>query len=221
MLACARIGAIHSVVFAGFSAESLKDRIIDCSSRFVITATHGRRGGKTLPLKTIVDTAISHCWNHRVDAVFVFPYPGSDYPTTADRQPLDIHMTEVMNKARPYCPNEWNDSEDTLFILYTSGSTGKPKGVAHTTSGYLLHAAMTTHRSFNIEEGDIHGCVADAGWITGHTYIVYGPLALGATTVMFESIPTYPNCYRYWDVVQRHKLTQFYTAPTASKSFLL
>lgn len=213
MLACARIGAIHSVVFAGFSAESVKDRIVDCSSRFVITATHGRRGGKSLALKTVVDTAVSHCPAGLVEKVFVFQYPGSEY--AEPHSSLEVRMTEAMSKARPYCAPEWLDSEDILFILYTSGSTGKPKGLAHSTAGYLVHAAMTTHNSFNIQEGDIFGCVADAGWITGHTYIIYGPLLLGTTTVMFESIPTYPNPYRYWDVVQRHKLTQFYTAPTA------
>lgn len=217
MLACARIGAIHSVVFAGFSAESLKDRIVDCSSHFVVTATYSHRGGRVLPLKTVVDHAVEHCPKDLVKKVFVFQYPGSEYTSP---NPIDVHMTEELPKSRPYCPAEFMDSEDTLFILYTSGSTGKPKGLAHSTAGYLLHAAMTTHHSFNLQEGDIHGCVADVGWITGHTYILYGPLLNGTTTVMFESIPTYPNPYRYWDVVQRLKITNFYTAPTAIRALM-
>lgn len=220
MLACARIGAIHSIVFAGFSSESLRGRIEDCDSRFVFTSDEGRRGGKALKLKDTVDGALQNCPG--VTHCFVFKRPGSESePSTAPMTPgRDVFMDELLLKARPYSPVEWMDSEDPLFILYTSGSTGKPKGVAHTTGGYLVNAAMTTSMSFDLQEGDIYCCVADCGWITGHTYIVYGPLCNGATTCMFESIPTYPNPYRYWDLVQRYKVTQFYTAPTAIRALM-
>lgn len=215
MLACARIGAPHSVVFAGFSAEALRDRINDAKSKWVMTTDEGKRGGKTLPLKQIVDKAlegapsVKHC--------FVFERTGGKVGWVEGR---DVKMEEVMRQQRPYCPAEPMDSEDLLFILYTSGSTGKPKGVAHTTAGYLLYAAMTHKTVFDIQEGDVYACVADCGWITGHSYIVYGPLVNGTTTVLFESIPTYPNHCRYWDLIQRHKVTQFYTAPTAIRALM-
>jgi len=217
MLACARIGAIHSIVFAGFSSESLRGRIEDCGSKFVVTADEGRRGGRALKLKETVDGAIKDC--SIVTHCFVFRRPGIE-AVTSMTPGRDYCMDDLMLRARPYAPVEWMDSEDPLFILYTSGSTGKPKGVAHTTGGYLVNAALTTAVSFDLQAGDIYCCVADCGWITGHTYIVYGPLCNGATTCMFESIPTYPNPYRYWDMVQRHKVTQFYTAPTAIRALM-
>jgi acetyl-CoA synthetase len=240
MLACARIGAIHSIVFAGFSSESLKDRILDGSSKWIFTADEGLRGGKHIRLKETVDEASSFNNNNQlrdvtllvkftndnqaiskceglVRNVFVFKRTDKEVVMVPDR---DIWAHEVLPKMRPYCPVEWMDSEDPLFILYTSGSTGKPKGVMHSTAGYLLNASMTTKLSFNLEEQDIYCCVADCGWITGHSYIIYGPLCNGATTVMFESVPTYPNPYRYWDVVARHKVTQFYTAPTAIRALM-
>ena len=226
MLACARIGAVHSIVFAGFSAESLRGRISDCSSQWIFTSDEGRRGGRSLPLKDIVDVALSDP-SVRVTTVFVYAR-NATLPGATDVVPVNCKMTAgrdvdigpLLKQAKPYCPCEWMDSEDSLFILYTSGSTGKPKGLAHTTGGYLVHAAFSTKTSFDIKEGDIYACMADCGWITGHTYIVYGPLCLGTTSLMFESIPTYPNPYRYWDVVQRHKLTQFYTAPTAVRALM-
>eukprot|EP01041_Mallomonas_annulata_P004796 gene4796-9562_t len=218
MLACARIGAIHSVVFAGFSADSLRDRLVDCSSRWLFVCDEGKRGGKSINLKETADVAISKIESNLVvDTVFVFKRTGADVSMTAGR---DVFVEDLLPQARPYCPPEPMDSEDILFILYTSGSTGKPKGVAHTTAGYLLYAAMTTKHSFDLNEGDIHCCVADCGWVTGHSYTVYGPLVNGVTTVMFESIPTYPNPYRYWDMIQTHKITQFYTAPTAVRALM-
>ena len=216
MLACARIGAVHSVVFAGFSAESLKDRVENGRSKWLFTADEGKRGGRSVRLKETVDEAVTKCGD-LVKNVFVFKRTGKEIPFQASR---DIWMHEELPKMRPYCPAEVMDSEDPLFVLYTSGSTGKPKGVAHTTAGYLLNAAMTVKNSFDLRDGDIFACVADCGWITGHSYIVYGPLANGITTVMFESVPTYPNPYRYWDLVQRHRITQFYTAPTAVRALM-
>jgi acetyl-CoA synthetase len=215
MLACARIGAIHSVVFAGFSSTSLQDRINDCNSRWVFTADQGKRGGKVIPLKETVDAAVVHCTS--VQNVFVFRRTSAEVPMKPTR---DVYIEDYLKMHRPYCPPESMDTEDILFVLYTSGSTGKPKGLAHSTGGYLLHATMTTQWSFDLQEGDIYSCVADCGWITGHTYTVYGPLSLGSTTVLFESIPTYPTPYRYWDLVQRYKITQFYTAPTAIRSLM-
>lgn len=215
MLACTRIGAVHSVVFAGFSAESLKGRIEDCNSKFVITSDEGKRGGRSLRLKDTVDEALKNLSS--VSTVLVFKRTGGDVSWVNGR---DVWADDYLSKVRPYCPCEPMDSEDTMFILYTSGSTGKPKGVAHTTAGYLLYAAMTTKLSFNLEEGDIFCCVADCGWITGHSYVVYGPLANGGSSVLFESIPTYPNPYRYWDMVQKHKITKFYTAPTAVRALM-
>ncbi len=213
MLACARLGAIHSVVFAGFSAESLRDRILDARCKAVVTADEGLRGRKVIPLKRTVDEAVMAC--PTVEHVFVTRRTGSKVPFFP---PRDLWLDDAMAAERPYCPVEHMDSEDTLFLLYTSGSTGKPKGIAHTTAGYLLFAALTQRHVFGYQEGDIYCCTADVGWITGHTYSVYGPLANGATTVLFESIPTYPDSGRYWEMVQRLKINQFYTAPTAIRA---
>ncbi|GBC05605.1 hypothetical protein RclHR1_06310001 [Rhizophagus clarus] len=209
-LACARLGLIHSVVFAGFSSEALRSRIIDASSKLVITADEGRRGGKTIHTKKIVDVALEGC--STVEHVLVFRRTGSEVPFSA---PRDLWWHEELEKHRPYCPPEIVNSEDPLFLLYTSGSTGKPKGVVHTTAGYLLGAAITFKYVFDYQENDIYGCMADIGWITGHTYIIYGPLLNGGTTVLFESTPVYPSPSRYWQVVAQHKITQLYTAPTA------
>jgi acetyl-CoA synthetase len=215
MLACARLGLVHSVVFAGFSAESLRDRILDARCKAVITADEGLRGRKTVPLKRTVDEAVMAC--PTVERVFVVRRTGAKVPFYP---PRDVWLDEAMSLERPYCPVEPMDSEDTLFLLYTSGSTGKPKGIAHTTAGYLLMAALTHRIVFDYQPGDIFACVADIGWITGHSYVVYGPLANGATTVLFESIPTYPDAGRYWDMVERLRITQFYTAPTAIRAIM-
>jgi acetyl-CoA synthetase len=215
MLACARLGLVHSVVFAGFSAESLRDRILDARCKAVITADEGLRARKVIPLKRTVDEAVMAC--PTVQHVFVVKRTGAKVPFYP---PRDVWLDELMAQERPYCPIEHMDSEDTLFLLYTSGSTGKPKGIAHTTGGYLLGAAMTMKYVFDHREGDIFACMADIGWVTGHSYVVYGPLCNGATTVMFESIPTYPDAGRYWDVVSRLKITQFYTAPTAIRAIM-
>jgi acetyl-CoA synthetase len=214
MLACARIGAIHSVVFAGFSAESLRDRILDADCRVVVTANEGLRGGKTIPLKKTVDQALAGL---PVQRVLVAKRTDTEVPMQAGR---DFWLHDQLAKQRPYCPVEWMDSEDPLFILYTSGSTGKPKGLMHTTAGYLVYAATTHRYVFDYRDGDVYFCAADVGWITGHSYIVYGPLANGATTVMFESIPVYPDAGRYWQVVDDLGVNIFYTAPTALRTIL-
>lgn len=214
ILACARIGAIHSVVFAGFSSDSLRDRILDARSKWVLTADEGRRGGRTIPLKLTTDAAVAQC--PCVEKVFVFQRTNANVPYG----PQDVRMDVELPKARPYCPAVTMDAEDTLFLLYTSGSTGKPKGVAHSTAGYLLYTALTSLYVFDLQPGDVYACVADVGWITGHSYILYGPLCNGATTLMFESTPLYPSPSRYWDVVERHKVTQFYTAPTAIRALM-
>lgn len=213
MLACARIGAIHSIVFAGFSADAIRDRILDCGATTVITANEGWRGGKRLALKSIVDQA---CENLEVvETVFVAKRTETEVTMQAGR---DVWLGEAMADQSAVCPAEWIDAEDPLFILYTSGSTGKPKGVMHTTGGYLTYASYTHQYVFDYQPGDIYFCAADIGWITGHSYIIYGPLANGATTIMFESTPMYPNPGRYWDVVERYKVNIFYTAPTAIRA---
>ncbi|KAF8636303.1 hypothetical protein AX17_003644 [Amanita inopinata Kibby_2008] len=208
--ACARIGAIHSVVFAGFSAESLRDRVNDCESRVLITSDEGRRGGKTVATKAIVDAAMKEC--PKVEHVIVLQRTGNKVPWVEGR---DLWWHEEVDKVPSYCPPEIMASEDPLFVLYTSGSTGKPKGVVHTTGGYLLCAALTVKYVFDVHPNDKFACMADVGWITGHTYIVYGPLALGVTTTVFESTPVYPTPSRYWETVEKHGITQFYSAPTA------
>ncbi|KAH8833725.1 hypothetical protein DL96DRAFT_1703377 [Flagelloscypha sp. PMI_526] len=209
-LACARIGAIHSVVFAGFSSESLRDRILDCQSKVLITSDEGRRGGKTIATKAVVDAALKEC--SVVQHVLVLQRTGKEVPWTEGR---DRWWHEEVAKVPAYCPPEVMSAEDPLFILYTSGSTGKPKGVVHTTGGYLLCAAMTVKYVFDVHPGDRFACMADVGWITGHTYIVYGPLANGVSTTVFESTPVYPSPSRYWETVDKYKLTHFYSAPTA------
>lgn len=214
MLACARIGAVHSVVFAGFSSDSLRDRVIDCSARVVITSDEGRRGGKNIATKRIVDDALRDYQTH-VEHVIVFRRTGSPIDWVEDR---DLWWHEEMAKARTFCPPEPMNAEDPLFLLYTSGSTGAPKGILHTTGGYLLGAAATVKYIFDVHQDDIFACMADIGWVTGHTYITYGPLALGTTTVLFESTPTYPNPSRFWDLIEKHQVTQFYTAPTAIRA---
>ena len=213
MLACARIGAIHSVVFAGFSAESLRDRCVDAGTKIVITANEGLRGSKRIPLKQTVDQALEGL--DEVATVLVARRTEAEVPMQDGR---DYWLEEEMAKQRATCPVEWMDSEDPLFILYTSGSTGKPKGVLHTTGGYLVYAAATHKYVFDVHDDDIYACVADIGWVTGHSYIVYGPLANGATTVMFESVPTYPDAGRYWQLVDDLGITIFYTAPTAIRA---
>ncbi|KAI8089392.1 acetyl-coenzyme A synthetase [Halteromyces radiatus] len=213
MLACARLGAVHSVVFAGFSSDSLRDRIQDCGARVVLTADEGRRGGKNIATKRIVDEALKQA--PTVEHVLVLRRTGSEVPWTEGR---DLWWHDEIEKARPYCAPTNVNAEDPLFLLYTSGSTGTPKGVMHTTGGYLLGAAATVKYIFDYHENDVHACMADIGWITGHTYLLYGPLLNGATTVVFESTPTYPNPSRFWDLIQTHKVTQFYTAPTAIRA---
>jgi acetyl-CoA synthetase len=213
MLACARIGAIHSVVFAGFSAESLRDRILDARCKILITADEGLRGGKTIPLKETSDDAIEGL--SFVEHVLVVRRTGTAVPLRTGR---DLWLHDETPKERPYCPAEWMSAEDPLFILYTSGSTGKPKGVLHTTGGYLLYAALTHRHVFDLQEDDVYACVADVGWITGHSYILYGPLANRATTVMFESTPLHPDASRYWRLVDDLGITVFYTAPTAIRA---
>ena len=215
MLACARIGAIHSVVFGGFSPEALKDRIIDSDCHVVITADEGVRGGKRIPLKANADKAMSQC--PLVHTCFVISHTKGKVDWVDKR---DIWYHEAIKKETTYCLPETMDAEDPLFILYTSGSTGKPKGVLHTTAGYLLQAAMTHKYVFDYKDNDIYWCTADVGWVTGHSYIVYGPLCNGATTLMFEGVPTYPDASRFWQIIDKHKVSIFYTAPTAIRSLL-
>ena len=213
MLACARIGAVHSVVFGGFSSEALRDRIVDARCRMVVTANEGLRGGKHIPLKKTVDRAVEGM--SMVETVLVARRTDHEVPMTPGR---DLWLDEECRKQRSTCTNEWMGAEDPLFILYTSGSTGKPKGLMHTTGGYLVYAAYTHKMVFDYHPGDVFFCAADVGWITGHSYIVYGPLANGATTVMFESTPTYPDPGRYWRIVDDLGVNIFYTAPTALRA---
>ena len=215
MLACARIGAIHSVVFGGFSPESLAGRIQDCDSSIVITADEGVRGGKTIPLKANVDTALQQCPGVR--RVIVVGRTGADVPMHAGR---DVAYAEARATVTAECAPEPMNAEDPLFILYTSGSTGKPKGVLHTTGGYLLWTAITFDLVFDYRDGDLFWCTADVGWVTGHSYVVYGPLANGATTVMFDGVPSYPDHGRFWETCQRLGVTIFYTAPTALRALM-
>lgn len=210
LLAISRIGAIHSVVFAGFSADSLRDRVIDAKSKVVITTDEGKRGGKLIGTKKIVDDALKQCPD--VSHVLVYKRTGADVPFTPGR---DFWWHDEVDKWPAYIAPEPMNSEDPLFLLYTSGSTGKPKGVMHTTAGYLLGAAMTGKYVFDIHDGDRYFCGGDVGWITGHTYVVYAPLLLGVSTVVFEGTPAYPNFSRYWEIIEKHRVTQFYVAPTA------
>jgi acetyl-CoA synthetase len=215
MLACARIGAIHSIVFGGFSPDALAGRVQDCGSTLVITSDEGLRGGRKVPLKANVDVAMETCWS--VKNVVVVKRTGGNVHMVSGR---DSWYHELMEKASPTHQAAEMSAEDPLFILYTSGSTGKPKGVLHTTGGYLVYASMTHQYIFDVKENDIYWCTADVGWVTGHSYIVYGPLANGATTLMFEGIPTYPDVTRFWKVVDKHQVTIFYTAPTAIRSLM-
>ncbi|UQN12336.1 acetate--CoA ligase [Methylococcus capsulatus] len=215
MLACARIGAIHSIVFGGFSSEALKDRILDADCRILICADEGRRGGKFVPLKRNVDAALSQC--PHVETVLVVRHTGRPVDWTAGR---DHWFHEAVQSASADCPPEDMDAEDPLFILYTSGSTGKPKGVVHTTGGYLLFAAVTHKYVFDYRDGEVYWCTADIGWITGHSYVVFGPLCNGATTLMFEGVPTYPTPARLWQIIDKYQVSIFYTAPTVIRALM-
>ena len=215
MLACSRIGAIHSIIFGGFSADSIAGRIQDCKSEYIITADEGIRGGKIISLKQIVDTALKKCPD--VKKCIVIKRTGNKVNWVESR---DLYLDDEMSSVDTICEPEEMSAEDPLFILYTSGSTGKPKGVLHTTGGYLVYASMTHEYIFNYKEGDIYWCTADIGWITGHSYIIYGPLCNGATTVMFEGVPNFPNFSRFWQVVDKHQVNIFYTAPTAIRALM-
>jgi acetyl-CoA synthetase len=212
MLGCARIGAVHAVVFAGFSAEALRARILHVGAKVVVTVDAMTRSGRTVPLKDNVDEALLACPDVRRVIVSQRTKDGNMV------RGRDIALTDALSRQRPWCPPESFDSEHNLFVLYTSGSTGAPKGLVHTTAGYLAYAALTHQKLFDYRPGDIHACVADIGWITGHTYIVYGPLLNGATSLMFEGVPTHPGPDRYWDMVARHKISTFYTSPTALRA---
>ena len=215
MLACTRIGAVHSVVFGGFSAEALKDRILDSDCHYVVCADEGYRGGKTIAIKANVDLAAASC--PQLKKVIVIKNTGN--PVTWHEQ-RDLWYEQAMSEASSICPAEEMDAEDPLFILYTSGSTGKPKGILHTTGGYLLYAAMTHKYVFDYHDGDIYWCTADIGWVTGHSYMIYGPLCNGATTLLFEGVPTYPEADRFWRVIDKHQVNIFYTAPTAIRALM-
>ena len=213
MLACARIGAIHSVVFGGFAPDSLKDRIIDCGSSTIITANEGLRGGKVIPLLSNVHEATSGL---DVKNIIVVNRTNKNI----DYQEKEVSYEDLVSNQSNKCDVAEQNSEDPLFILYTSGSTGKPKGVLHTSAGYLLHASITHKTIFDIQEDDIYWCTADVGWVTGHSYIVYGPLCNGSTTLMFEGVPTYPDASRFWQIVEKFKVNIFYTAPTAIRALM-
>ena len=215
MLACSRIGAIHSVVFGGFSPDALAGRILDCDSKFLITADEGIRGGKIVPLKVNSDKALEQCPD--IKNVFVVKRTGGDIEMKEDR---DLWYHEAVELVDDECPPEEMNAEDPLFILYTSGSTGKPKGVLHTTGGYIVYASYTHEIIFDYHDKDIYWCTADVGWVTGHSYIVYGPLANGATTLMFEGVPNYPSNSRFWEVCDKHSVNIFYTAPTAIRALM-
>ena len=216
MQACARIGAIHSVVFGGFSAHALRDRIADTGAQVVVTADEQVRGGKPLPLKAMVDEALSLGGCETVQSVVVYQRTGGNVAW----HPRDVWMHEITDAQSDVCEPEWVGAEHPLFLLYTSGSTGKPKGVQHSSGGYLLHAAVTTKWTFDLHDNDIFWCTADIGWVTGHTYITYGPLAIGATEVVFEGVPTFPDAGRFWSMIEKHRVTAFYTAPTAIRSLI-
>ncbi len=221
MLACARIGAIHSVVFGGFSADSLKDRILDSKCKFVITTDGSYRGNKAIGLKINADKAMEECEKagHSIDSCIVYRHTGDTQGIKVEMKPgRDVWWHEEMENASPECDVEWMDAEDPLFILYTSGSTGKPKGVLHTIGGYMVYTAFSHKLIFDYQDGDVYWCTADIGWVTGHSYIVYGPLLNGAKTLMFEGVPNYPNGSRFWQVVDKWKVNQFYTAPTAIRA---
>ncbi len=215
MLACARIGAIHSIIFGGFSSDSIAGRIKDCNSAYIVTADEGTRGGKNIPLKEITDRALDSCPD--VKKCLVVRYTENKVNMIDKR---DSYLDELISEVDDYCEPEEMGAEDPLFILYTSGSTGKPKGVLHTTGGYLVYASMTHEYIFNYKKDDIYWCTADIGWITGHSYIIYGPLSNGATTLMFEGVPNYPNFSRFWEVIDKHKVNIFYTAPTAIRAIM-
>jgi acetyl-CoA synthetase len=217
MLACARIGAIHSIVFGGFSPEALAGRVEDCGAKVVITSDEGLRGGRSVPLKRNADEALSHPGVKSVEKMVVVKHTGKDVAWNDAR---DVWYHEVCAAASTDCPPTEVNAEDPLFVLYTSGSTGKPKGVLHTSGGYLVYASMTHEYVFDYHEGDIYWCTADVGWVTGHSYIVYGPLANGATTLMFEGVPSYPDASRFWQVCEKHKVNIFYTAPTAIRALM-
>ena len=215
MLACARIGAIHSIIFGGFSSESIAGRITDCKSEFVITADEGIRGGKIIPLKKIMDEALKN--SSHIKKCIVVKRTGNIVDMKKER---DVYLNDILKDVSNHCEPEVMNAEEPLFILYTSGSTGKPKGVLHTSGGYLVYASMTHEYIFNYKENDIYWCTADIGWVTGHSYIIYGPLANGATTLMFEGVPNYPSFSRFWEIVDKHKVNIFYTAPTAIRALM-